>query len=149
MKVQFIRRRDAFNYIDDGMFLRPECDWDLISISDSNKEKKEIRDAWMAEHNNIVAAHFVNFLDVDDRLGGFTEAKADGIVRFITETHRRRKNLLVHCWLGVSRSGAVAKFAHDYFSFECPHIEAYGLYNTYVYNMLREVSGFGHGYDRD
>ena len=148
-KVQFIRRRDAFNYIDDGMFLRPDCDWDMVSISDSTKEKKEIKAAWMAAHNNKVAAHFVNFLDVDDPHSGFTESKAEGIVRFLTETNRKKKNLLVHCFLGVSRSGAVAKFAYEYFGFECPHIEAYGLYNKYVFNQLREVAGFGYGYTHD
>lgn len=140
MDIRFVSRDDALKMIGHGDF-DDDSNLDLISISDNEKEMFDIQAAWSEDHSDIVAGHFVNFLDADDVAGGFTDEKAEAIVKFIAETKERNNMLIVHCWLGVSRSGAVAKWANHYFNDNSDRfLERYSLFNAFVYSKLNEAA---------
>lgn len=135
MKIKFVSRWDAKRMIKDGYFVNNDAD--LISISDNNREKAEMKALWINNKKDSNAAHFLNFKDIDDSASCFAQAKASGCLRFIKETSCKKKELVVHCFLGISRSGAIAKFAHDYFSAsEDEYLRYYKGYNVYVYCQM-------------
>lgn len=140
MRVEFKSRAELERLVYSGI-LQPGSRWDIISISDSNCEKRNFRNFWLDhKREEGIAALFLNFQDTDDLTSGFTPAKARQIVRFASETVRKEKDLLVHCWLGVSRSAAVAKWYSEYFGIDSPSLENYTLYNTYIYSKLVEYA---------
>uniref|UniRef100_UPI003F816C7D hypothetical protein n=1 Tax=Enterococcus faecium TaxID=1352 RepID=UPI003F816C7D len=53
---------------------------------------------------------------------------------------KQKKDLIIHCYMGVSRSGAVAKWVNDHYGLEKPELENYTLYNKRVYSMLMNVT---------
>lgn len=139
MVINFTDRRKAKALINLGYFsLRDE---DLISISDTNKEKKEIRDMWMSNKKDSNAAIFLNFEDVDGIESGLTESKAKQIIKFAEKSHKKKKNITIHCFAGISRSGAVAKFINEYFMEGNEYLENYQGHNRYVYYTLLETAG--------
>lgn len=139
MNVSFVSRADALAMIEQGYFADGKTD--LISISDTNKEKQAVRAAWLANKADANAAIFLNFLDISDIACQLTDAKAQRIVDFSTATIKKRKNLVVHCFLGVSRSGAVAKFVNDHWGLGDRYLEDYVGHNKYVYYTLLERAG--------
>lgn len=136
MNIDFVSRWDAKRLIQQGYFLdNPNID--LISISDNNREKSEMKTLWLEHKHGDSAAHFLNFKDIDDRSSRFTEAKARGVLRFLEEIHQKKKDLVIHCFAGISRSGAIAKFANDYFNARQDEwLSEYKGYNLYVYCQL-------------
>lgn len=138
-RVEFMSRELAIEYATQDYFTATRSN--LISISDGQSEKRQIRKLWKENKTDEpqVYARFYNFLDVDDPASRLTEAKCKSIVDFIHTSKEKRRQLVVHCWMGVSRSAAVAKFAVDYFGFYNPSLEHYTLYNKYVYRSLQEV----------
>ena len=139
MNVTFVSRADALAMIEQGYFADGKTD--LISISDTNKEKQAVRAAWLANKADANAAIFLNFLDINDIACQLTDAKAQRIVDFSTSTFRKRKDLVVHCYMGISRSGAVAKFVNDYWGLGDRYLEDYVGHNKYVYYTLLERAG--------
>jgi protein tyrosine phosphatase len=51
------------------------------------------------------------------------------------------KELVVHCAAGISRSGAVAKFANIYLGLDIPKLNNYDMHNIYVFNTLCDCAG--------
>lgn len=138
MNIDFIPRRDAKKLIQQKHFLDNPCT-DFISISDNNRERSEMKTLWLEHKHENSTAHFLNFKDIDDASSGFTEDKARGVLRFLEETHRKKNDLIVHCFAGISRSGAIAKFANDYFNARQDEwLSEYKGYNLYVYCQLVE-----------
>ena len=78
----------------------------------------------------------VNFYDYDtEEDSGFDERLAKNIcefVDFISKTNPRY--IVVHCYAGISRSAAVAKFVSTIMNIRFP--EHYSLYNKFVFNTL-------------
>lgn len=107
----------------------------LISISDTIEELNE-----MSDITNVTPALFLSFYDVDDSEHGMNEDHAKAIVNFVTECNRRKLNINVHCFAGVSRSGAIAKWINDHYGLDNVKLNSYSLYNKHIYSMLMNIS---------
>jgi protein tyrosine/serine phosphatase len=139
-KVNFIDRRNAKKFLELENFEDGRIDF--ISISDTNKEKEAMRHLWENVKGDYSAAAFLNFADVEHAdLAGFNDNKANQIVSFLSETYRKKKTLLVHCFAGISRSGAVAKYYNDFYGLNDYYLNNYVGHNRMVYNTLLEQSG--------
>lgn len=139
MKVKFVSRGDARQYVNMGYFAERDCDF--ISISDTHKEAKEMKELWLENKQDSNAALFLRFQDIDDGSSGFDRKKAETIVNFVEQSFKKKKNVIVHCFAGISRSGAVAKFINDYYGLEDEYLETYRGHNLWVYYTLLEVAG--------
>ena len=136
MNVQFMSRQLAKILIESGRIY----DYDLISISDTNKEKKEIRKLWLEHKENDSAAIFLNFAD-DIECSNFTEEKANSICKFANESFNKNKDILVHCYAGISRSAAIAKFINEHYKLNDQYLSEYQSHNLGIYYGLLESAG--------
>lgn len=139
MIVEFVSREQAKEFVGSQEF--SELNLDFISISDTNSEKDKMKKLWKNNKQDSQAAIFFNFSDIDGIESGFTEKKARKIVEFCKESFAKKKDILVHCLAGISRSGAVAKFVNDYFGLNNEYLNNYTGHNLYVYYTLCEVAG--------
>lgn len=69
----------------------------------------------------------------------------DEIVNFVNK-HIDKKNFIIHCSAGVSRSGAVATYIYDKFYTEVDketfrHYNKFIQPNLYILNTLKEIDG--------
>lgn len=112
----------------------------LISISDTVDEMQEMQEMWEL-HNNAGSAIFLVFADVEDESSGLTQEVAERIVDFVEDSLAQKQDLLVHCFAGISRSGAVAKFVNEYLSLGNDYLENYQGHNKFVYHTLLESAG--------
>jgi protein tyrosine phosphatase len=133
-----VSRAEAIKLVLSGYFEKNAVDF--ISISDTNSEKNQMRDMWVANKSAESAAIFLNFADISSDQSGFTENKAKTIVSFVDESFRRKKDVIVHCFAGISRSGAVAKFVNEYFMLGDEYLESYAGHNHWVYYTLLEAA---------
>lgn len=107
----------------------------LISINDTEEEQREI--------NNILSANgyhgVVSSVFKDDE-ESFTRKEAEPIVDFIElEYNSGTRHFVVHCFAGISRSAAVAKFIHDYYVGDSIIMDYYTIHNKRVYRVLEET----------
>jgi len=68
----------------------------------------------------------------------FTEQQAKKVVSWINNNKGKLYGVVVHCWAGISRSGAVAKFIADKFGLPFPK-ERSEFVNRYIYDMLQQA----------
>ena len=101
----------------------------VISINDTEAELTQMQSI-LPEWNTL----FVLCLDDDS----MTEEQARAIRDFVLRHHH--DNFLVHCYLGASRSPAVAKWIAETLRIDDPELEAYVGYNQHVYDTLQQVS---------
>lgn len=97
-----------------------------ISINDTAQEEQEMRGLIIG-----TPALFLSFADDEQ---GMTEAQAQAIRSFV-DAHADR-SFLVHCFLGVSRSAAVAKWINEYLDLNDAEQASYKGYNRHVYGLL-------------
>lgn len=142
MKVDFVCRETALEMVDDGYFVNNKVD--LVSLSDSHREAKAMRKAWKANKSDANAAIFQMFYDVEDNSSLFGANKALQLKRFVEVSHQKNKDVVVHCLMGVSRSGAVAKFVDTYLGLNDLYLEEYTRYNKHVYFTLLESAQITH-----
>jgi len=111
----------------------------LISINDSTTENNEMKVHIELETNN--RNHIcLAFQDVDHHDGtGISNRQAKKLFDFIKENEG--KDFIVHCFAGVSRSAAVAKFINDYYDVQDLVLENYKIYNKLVYSKLNGQCG--------
>lgn len=107
----------------------------IISISDTVEEMNEMR-AYCGSGSNTLCA--LRFLDDEEDFGPW---HAELIMAFLNKAFEERKDIYVHCFMGVSRSGAIAKFTNDYFGLDIDYINNYNLYNRHVYSGMLIASG--------
>jgi len=126
MKIAFMGR---FEFVD---LIRTHNvdDCALISISDSTTENNEMKVHIELETSN--QSHIcLSFQDVDHHDGtGMSNRQAKKLFDFIKENEG--KDFIVHCFAGVSRSAAVAKFINDYYDANDHVLENYKIYNKLV-----------------
>ncbi len=99
-------------------------DWAVISIG--NTENIECdndidlwangpNNHWLPDCDNVLN---INFNDVDNSdgkyQGAFNELHAQEILYFL-EDNKDKNRFIIHCSAGISRSGAIASIAYDYF----------------------------------
>lgn len=104
----------------------------VISISDNETERLEIK-TQVELHTNCNNGIFVAFADSDDT-DCINNKQAKEIVQFIADNEG--KFFIVHCFAGVSRSAAVAKFINEYYDLGLVDLENYKIYNKKVKNRL-------------
>ena len=88
-------------------------------------------------------AVYYQFLDVDgpEYKQAISDAQARGIVQWLEFAKRHNKDVLVHCMMGVNRSGAVREVA-EILGFEV--IGQKQGYNAYVKTKLIQAAGLGY-----
>lgn len=104
----------------------------LISINDTVKEEKIIHDA---VSKNGVTSNIISviFQDTDDS-DCISLEQAKQISQFVFDNEG--KTFIVHCFAGISRSAAVAKFIDEYYDIKDPVLENYTIYNKMVKQKL-------------
>ena len=111
----------------------------LISISDTMIERRLMQDILGAQITNCPYIT-TNFQDVDhDGGAGISNIQAKELLSFIKAYSNR--DFIIHCFAGVSRSAAVAKFINEYYDAGNIALENYKIYNKLVYNKLKGMSG--------
>jgi len=133
MKVNFISRQEAIQLVQKGYFNHTNTD--LISINDNDDEEFEMRSAWDQFSNKNNATFFI-FRDEDSDDSGFSLEDASVMISAIEQAINSNNDIVVHCWAGISRSGAVAKFINDYLKIDSPHLNTYNLHNRFIYKRL-------------
>lgn len=128
-KVIFISRGKAINWLKYNTF----SDDAFISVSDSNTELKEMTELVKDYCGPSIT---LQFFDDDE---GMSEDQAKALLSFI-ETHRDRK-FVVHCFAGVSRSGAISKFINEHLDGNDWYLEDYQGHNRVVFNQLHKAAG--------
>lgn len=107
----------------------------LISISDNMSERRLMQDILGAQITNCPYIT-TNFQDVDHDDGtGISNIQAKELLSFIKAYPNR--DFIIHCFAGVSRSAAVAKFINEYYDAGNIALENYKIYNKLVYNKLK------------
>ena len=135
MKVVFVSRCDMIKLIKNKS-LRSVC---IVSVSDNNREKQEMYNL-CKEYSQGLCKAFVNFPDVEDGVC-LTDKKIKQILRVCDYAFKNKLDIVVHCFLGVSRSGAIAKYINDYYMLGDTYLEDYTGHNKNLYYALMEASG--------
>lgn len=101
-----------------------------ISITDNTMAWKPCIDP------NWKESLVLEFFDCDcEKDSEFTKKKAQQICEFVDKiSSMRLDNIVVHCYAGISRSAAVAKFISIIMHLRYP--EHYMLYNKHVFRTL-------------
>ena len=107
-----------------------------ISISDTKREQGEIESLFTFTEIDTYSYITLSFPDNDD---GIPSDEAQRLVDFIKK--HPDKDFIVHCFMGISRSGAVAKFINEYYDMNDVILNTYTGYNKQVYNSLNAVIG--------
>ena len=134
-----------------GLVIWQGLPWHLISIHChgrrfSQQEFKKLElEYGVQSHMSLVFGDVTNEQDAhlwDSPL--FTAEQAKRVVRHLQVIHRRESSemLVVQCFAGISRSGAIATFAsdlyqlsYDKFKVDNPHVQP----NSYVLALLNRV----------
>jgi protein tyrosine/serine phosphatase len=107
-----------------------------VSISDTEHEKEEVELLFSETDIDKELYITTQFPDNDD---GIPSDEAQRLVDFIKK--HPDKDFIVHCFMGISRSGAVAKFINEYYDMNDVILNTYTGYNRQVYNSLNAVIG--------
>lgn len=102
----------------------------VISISDNDDEYYQ-----MCELLDDYDSMCIVFAD-DDK--SFTEGDARWMISFINQ-FKENSNFVVHCFVGASRSAAVAKFIVEYLKLDDSDTANLKYYNEHVYNTLKSL----------
>ena len=103
----------------------------VISINDTQPELTQMMN--ILTYSNSRADLFLLCADDDS----MTLEQAKQIQRFVWTHHH--ENFLVHCYLGVSRSAAVAKWINDYLKLGDEELNDYKGYNKHIYDLLSSL----------
>jgi len=134
--IKFIDRFTAKKLIKQGYFNDKKSI--LISISDNEKERDEI----VILDNRPEKAVYLEFKDIDSDESGLTKEDCKQVIELAQYAVDKDINIIIHCFAGVSRSGAVAKWINDYLAKrQEQYITDYKGYNRYVYQMLESAYG--------
>jgi|SRR5271157_1870066 len=127
MKIYFLSQAKASK-------IEPNENMALISIMDGSSTDFNFLKKW----KNVLS---LTFDDVDVQIYDyilFSEEQAKMILKFIEQLPKIVDVIVVHCWAGISRSAAVAKFLSEYYhTTDFP--SRYELYNKLVYSTLKKV----------
>jgi predicted protein tyrosine phosphatase len=110
-KVHFLPERIAVQ-------IKPEPNWACISITLPNT-KANLKEGWSALLRlqfHDIGGNYGNEADKD--LVRMSDEQADSVIDFLDKisADETTEYLIVHCQAGISRSAAVALFAHEYYT---------------------------------
>ena len=118
----------------------------IISINDP--EDKLIFGEVYPRHRNVLSLQFHditpvninNFQIINERYVLFNEEDADRVIDFLTDCVET-DNIIVHCFAGISRSGAIGTFAREMFNLDYERFKRMNpniLPNWYILKILTE-----------
>ena len=108
----------------------------VVSINDTKYEEMWVK----AHRRGGLCDNLFTYIVADveeDEDGAFTEEQALDIVN-ITDIFNK-SSFIVHCFIGCSRSVAVAKWINEYLGLMDEELEQCEHYNKRVYEMLKEA----------
>lgn len=111
---------------------RPDPIWlgrAVISVNDMFTEELEIVQSVLVGNDRLLTLVFA-----DDH-ESFTLAHARAISDFVWKNHH--SSFLVHCFIGASRSVAIAKWIAERLGIDDPELAAATSYNHHVYATLK------------
>lgn len=131
--VSFVSRWDfkkllRDNYVNENV--------SVVSISDTIHEEKEMG-MNLSFFGILPEKSFLTHFPDNER--GIDKHVAKELVDFIKA--QGDTNFIVHCFMGISRSAAVAKFINEYYDMGDIVLNTYAGYNRQVYNSLNAVIG--------
>ena len=133
-KVQFISRSTMLDVINKDLL---KGDTFIVSINDTQEEANEMAQVILDKTD----CEFLTYVFPDDD-GGLKDSRdCASIISNVEEYLQAGYKIVVHCFLGISRSGAVAKWINDYYSLGDLFLESYGNYNRSIYNSLNSYVG--------
>jgi len=130
-KVEFMSRGQMKRFIETREHLNDNVA--IISINDTPYEYDEMLE--LLEGSNFSISMFQ---DTDDN-NGISPLQAKCLLSFIDKNHD--KDFYINCFMGISRSAAVAKFINIHLCRGLAHLNQYSIHNRRVYNQLLSVSG--------
>jgi len=118
--------------------LSPSPFYGVISITDPGR-RADIQDGW----GSVLRLQFDDIEEAEPLrpYGGssywpFDKEDAKRIIDWLKANETKLSDIYVHCWGGISRSAAVAKFIAE--NYDIPFDHGYDRYNTLVYETLRK-----------
>lgn len=111
---------------------------DTVAISISDTEDERTAMSYLMVNTSC---RFIGQVFRDDE-SSFQKHQAEMLVQLIDEAYQEgKRHFVVHCFAGVSRSGAVAKFINDFYGEGPNHpiLGEYKVYNRRVYTMLENA----------
>lgn len=135
MNINILSREQFTHSVSSGQL----SDDFIISISDHVMEEREIR--LLCKDSSLPRDRclFLHFSDTEDDDSGFRSRTAHYIIEHAKTAYKERRDVTVHCLVGQSRSGAVAKFINDYWGLDSWYLNEYKGFNLYVYDILCKV----------
>lgn len=122
-RIEFVSKKIAEN-------ITPNKDWIIISINDP-LSIANLKEGWL----DILPLTFNDInIKIDDYLV-FNKDDAGKIIDFVEKYKEEGSVIIVHCYAGISRSAAVAKFIAEKYNLKFNH--NYFLYNKLVYTTLK------------
>lgn len=109
----------------------------VISINDTFAESDEITKMVLGHAPHVTLKTFV----FPDEEIGIADDVAKSIIAVGEKAQDQGQPILVHCLMGVSRSGAVAKFLNEYLDVGNWFLESYHNHNKSIYNSLAAAAG--------
>lgn len=130
-KVHFLPERIAVQ-------IKPEPNWACISITlpDMKADLKEGWSSLLRLQFHDIGGNYENEADKD--LVRMSDEQADSVIDFLDKisTDETTEYLIVHCQDGISRSAAVALFAHEYYTEFRYDLLGTGRHNQFVRHKL-------------
>lgn len=126
MKVEFTNRFDFIKRL--PTLKNTVC----ISINDTNTEVATIESLVYADSVDV---HIFKFYDDDE---SFTLGNALDVKEILEDAYTERKDVLVHCYMGVSRSATIARFAEEYLGLDLG-LKDYKCFNKHMSEVFDEV----------
>lgn len=141
MIIEFVTRNRFKTLIKNDFFKHNRCA--TISISDTHSERDSIRDLWDNHDTSASVIRRYRFKDIEGIESQFDKV-ADDLATYLKLIKQSDYDIvIIHCFAGISRSGAVAKALNDYIGhsvkFEQDYLRDYQGHNKYVYYTLLEA----------
>lgn len=113
--------------------LKPILGHALISITSPELGRADLHPRWV----DLLRIEFDDIEEEADNLMLFDATMADAIIDFLDRLESRVERVIVHCYAGISRSAAVARFVA--FRYDIPGHKFdydYVAYNEHVFRTL-------------
>lgn len=139
MNIEFISRHEMKKRLKNNLIDKNNTV--VISVNDTTFESMEMMNL-LLDYCNLGKSYrefFMTSIFADDEKD-FDENNAGNILSFINH-HGTKKDYLIQCFAGISRSGAIAKFINEYYDAGNWYLEDYKGYNRHVFNMLHKAAG--------
>lgn len=108
----------------------------VISVNDTEAERDDMGHFLADRANRVILQLFL------DNESSFQKSQAETLVELIDEAYEDGlRRFVIHCWAGISRSGAIAKYINDFYGEgeNHPFLGDYKVYNKRVYTMLENA----------